>query len=271
MTLGRNSWDIGVDVTSFSVEMSVEENGFVQTNKGYIRDSKMEYADILKWTKSQLITISEQVLIEEQGRGFDKNPVILVDGKKGKSISEVHPLGSIEFVSRQDFGEILLNAYNEIVLSSKVLTGRYQASHQVVWNKTTVATDLLSLLSWIKTEPQIKVSDTLMIINTQPYARKLELRGVTAGRTSMNKKERTFKRKGVTKKIVVNKPNGTYQLALRRVKSKFKNNVGVFFKFLPGSFLGLSGSFKNGKDQKSIGRPYLYPALIFKIGAEGLF
>lgn len=251
--------------------MSVEENGFVQTNKGYLRDSKMEYEDILKWTKTQLIVVANNALIEEQGRGFDKNPVVIVDGKKGKSVSDVHPLGSIEFVSRQDFGEILLNAYNEIILSSKVLTGRYQASHQVVWNKTTVATDLLSLMTWIKTNPQIKVADTLMIVNTQPYARKLELLGVTAGRSLRNRKERSFKRKGVTQKIVVNKPNGTYQLALRRVKSKSKNNVGVFFKFLPGSFLGLSGSFKKGKDQKSIGRPYLYPALIFKIGAEGLF
>lgn len=255
----------------FNVEMTVEENGFVQTKKGYIRDSKMEYADILKWTKSQLITIADQVLEEEQGKGFDKNPVILVDGKKGKNISEVHPLGSIEFVSRQDFGLILPEAYQAILDLSKVLTGRYKDSHQVTWNTATVATDLASLKAWLATGPQIKESDEIRIVNTQPYARKLELRGVTAGRTSMNKKERTFKRKGVTKTIVVNKPNGAYQLALRRMKSKYKNNVGIFFKFLPGSFLGLSGSFKNGKDEKSKGRPYLYPALIFKIGREGLF
>ncbi len=254
----------------FNVELTIEEKGLVRVEKGYERNSSMELKDILEWMRSQLILVADQALTEEQAKGFDKKPVILIDGLRNKPVRDVSPFGTIEIIGRQDFGDILLNTYNDIILNSKVKTGLYQSSHQVVWNRTTVATDINSLMAWVKTNPQIAVSDTLMIINSQPYARKLELKGITSKGSSVRKEDKG-RRRGIKTGITVVRPNGVYQMAVRKAKTKYRGNVGVFFKFLPGDSLGLSGKFVNGKNAKSKGRAYLYPALIFKIGDGGLF
>ena len=273
----------------FSVEMTVEEKGFANVSKGYLRDSEIELEDILRWTKSQLIVISDIALREEQAKGFDKKPVMLVDGRKDKNIKDVSPLGKVEFVARQQAGEIITYAYIALLELSKVLTGRYKSSHIVFINGTEVASDLLSLNIWLGTNPVFKDSDIVRIVNTQPYARKLELDGVSAGRI----KARTINKKGKGPRagVTIKKPNGAYQLALRRVSSKFKRNMDIRFSFIPGSQLGIASYFKRSRansksrkietatgrfakeDRASSGktRTYLYPSLVFKVQERGIF
>lgn len=254
----------------FNVEMTIEEKGLVRVEKGYLRDSDIELKDLLKWTKSQLIFISDQVLTEEQSKGFDKKPIVIVDGIKNKPVKDVSPLGRIEFVARQYLGDVLSEAYKHILDLSKVRTGRYKSSHFVFQNTKLIATSLESLQAWEKSGPTVKDSDKIIIVNTQPYARKLELKGVTS-KGQQSRREDKGRRRGVKTGITVVKPNGAYQMASRRVKNKYKNNVSINFRFIPGDKVGdgIKGAFKRGKDDRSIGRPYLYPALVFRVGDGG--
>lgn len=253
-----------------SVEMYVQEKGVVNESRGYLRDSDIELEDLLKWTKSQLIIISDQVLEEEQAMGFDKDPIMLVDGRKSKNIMNVSPLGKVEFLARQNLTEIILEAYENLLKRSKVLTGLYKASHYVFLNGMQVATDLRTLTMWLDSNPVFKDNDTVRIVNIQPYGRRLELLGVTAQRTQ-NRKSDISKKRGSGKPAgtFVKVPNGAYQLTARAMRGKYKNNVSIRFTFLPGSSMGLSGSFKNGR-KKSKGRPYLYPTLVFNVSGRGL-
>lgn len=252
-----------------SVEVTVQERGQVSESRGYLRDSEIEIEELLKYTKSQLIVIADQALKEEQAKGFDKSPVLVVDGRRNKRPIDVSPLGQIEFVSRQNIAEVLLEAYEGLLHRSKVLTGRYKSSHYVFHRGFQVATDLQTLKTWLLSNPRIVDNDTIRIVNIQPYARRLELLGVTAQRTSRRTEDagRRSKRKTGT---LIKVPNGAYQLTARALRTKYKQNLGIRFNFLPGSSLGLSGSFRGGRGKNSSGRPYLYPSLIFTISTRGL-
>lgn len=252
-----------------SVEMTVQEGGLVIDSHGYLRDSEIELEDLLKWTKSQLIVIADKALREEQADGFDKEPIMLVDGRRTKNILDVSPLGQVEFVARQQFGDILLESYNALLELSKVLTGQYKASHYVFQNGIQVATDLASLSSWVKTAT-FQDKDVIRIVNIQPYARRLELLGVTSTRQQARRDD-PGRRKGKKTGTLIKVPNGAYQLTYRRIRAKYKQNALIRFTFLPGSALGLSGSFKGGRRGKnSAGRPYLYPTLVFTLQERGM-
>jgi len=256
----------------FEVDIEVYEQG--KKRPEYTLDSdlhgEISLTDLLKWTKTSLIVIADEVLKQEQSAGFDAKPILLVDGKRGRSVLDVSPLGSIEFVARQAFGDILLEAYNGLLRRSKVLTGRYKASHYVFFNGIQVATDLDSLRSWVNSSPTFKNKDTVRIVNIQPYGRRLELLGVTAQRSKPKLDEagrRSGKRSGKFFKV----PNGAYVLTTRSLRAKYKQNALIRFSFLPGSSLGLAGTFKSGRRGKnSAGRPYLYPTIVFTITERGL-
>lgn len=259
-------------IETFSVDISVEEKG--RRRPEYTLDTDLQgeitLQDLLEWTKSTLIVTADEVLKDEQSQGFDTEPIMLIDGKRNKNILSVSPLGQIEFVGRQDFAGILLDAYQGLLDRSKVLTGRYKASHYVFLNGIQVATDLPSLQQWLNTNIEFKDNDTVRIVNIQPYGRRLELLGVTAQRSSPKIEEKGRRHK-VKTGIFFKVPNGAYQLTARSMKSKYKQNVGIRFSFLPGSSLGLPGTFKGGRHGKnSAGRPYLYPTIVFTIQERGI-
>lgn len=251
-----------------SVEMSITERGIASEKRGYMRDSEMELTDLLEWTKTNLIVIADQVLREEQAKGFDKEPIMAVDGRVGKPIEKVSPLGQIEFTARLEIKELLLETYNSILFRSKVLTGRYKSSHFVFWNGKQVATDLNSLQAWLNSNPEIEDKDVIRVVNIQPYARKLERYGITAQR-SKSRYEGGPGTKAGGRQVLV--PNGTYFLTARAIRSKYKRNSSIRFTFLPGSSLGLTGSFKGGrKGKNSTGRPYLYPTIVIDVSERGI-
>lgn len=252
-----------------SVEMTVQENGVVKESRGYLRDSAIELTDLLEWTKSQLLVIADQTLTEEQEKGFDKEPVMLVDGKPNKAVRSVSPLGQIEFIARADFQEVLFDTYISLMRRSPVKSGRYIDSHYVFHNGIQIANDYARLQKWANSGPELKDNDTIRIVNIQPYARRLELLGVTAQRTQ-SRKEDAGRRNKKKKGVMVRMPNGAYQLTARAIKAKYKNNLGIRFTFLPGTSLGLSGVFKGGRKKNSSGRPYLYPTIAFTINSRGL-
>lgn len=253
-----------------NVEMTIQEGGLVNEKQAYLRDSEMELADLLEWTKTQLIVVADSVLREEQDKGFDKEPILLVDGRRGKHPKDVSPFGQIEFVARQQMSDMIRETYVGLMRRSPVKTGRYIASHFVFHNGIQVANDYSRLERWLATNPEFNNKDTVRIVNIQPYARRLELLGVTSSRTQMRREDRGRRHKKKTGTLV-KLPNGAYQLTVRAIKAKFKQNSIIRFTFLPGSSLGLSGTFKGGRGGKnSSGRPYLYPTIVFTVQERGI-
>jgi len=256
----------------FAVDLQVSENGRRRPEYTLETDlnGEISLADLLEFTKSSLIVTADTVLREEQGQGFDKNPVVVVDGRTGKSPANVNPFGKIEFVSRVNVTDMLLETYEGILGRSPVLTGQYKSSHYVFLNGKQVATDLSSLKSWVATNPEFKETDLVRFVNIQPYGRKLERLGVTAQRQQSRTSRSKDKRTGETR-IRMRQPNGTYFLTARAIKAKYKRNQSIRFGFVSGGNLGLTASFKSGRRGKnSAGRPYLYPSITIYLTERGM-
>ncbi len=257
---------------SFSVDLQVTEAG--RKRPEYTLDSDiagtLTLQDLLQWTKASLIVIADEVLRDEQSQGFDKEPVVSVDGRVGKPVIAVNPLGQIEFTSRVDVMSIVFDAYEAVLYRSKVLTGLYKSSHFVFLNGLQIATSMQELKAWYSSEkPVFKQSDTIRIVNIQPYARRLERLGVTAQRQKASKRDPGSRRGKPTGKLQA-VPNGAYALTARAIRSKYKRNSLIKFVFLPGSALGITASFKTGrKGKNSSGRPYLYPSIVISVSEKG--
>lgn len=263
----------------FEVELSVYENG--RKAPQYTLDTDLNgeitLAELLNFTKAALIIISDETLKEEQANGFDKKPVVVVDGKQNKPVINVSPLGQIEFVSRTNMDEIILQTYTGLLERSPVDTRRYIKSHYVFLNGTQVATDFPSLKSWLATKPQFKDTDFIRFVNIQPYARKLERLGVTAQRAHVRQEKSKDKRGRSGTHILA--PNGAYFLTSRSIRRLFKQNSVIKFGFISGSQLGLLAAFKTqasgarggkrGKIHKGA-RTYLYPSITISVSQGGI-
>lgn len=266
----------------FGVEFSVYENGrkAPEWTLASDLDGRQTLQDFLNFTKQTLIVVADEVLAEEQAAGFDKTPVIVVDGRIGKNVFEVSPLGSIEFVSRANMSDILLATYEALVEKSPVLSGAYKSSNFVFYNGTQIATDLSQLTAWLNLNPDFKEKDKIRFVNIEPYARKLERHGVTsdsgrAGRVLKSKQER----KVAGKSVNVLAPNGVYYLTYRAIRNKYKRNSNITFEFVPGASLGITGGIgPGGKPQRTNfvakrgkpGRTYLYPSILITVAEDGI-
>ncbi len=233
-------------------------------------DGKITLEDFLAFTKRSLITITDQVVREEQARGFDKNPLFIVDGRQNKKVIDVNPLGRIDVVARANIDEMLLWTFEGLVERSPVLEGIYSISHVVYYNNNAVASDLSSLRSWLASKPDFKPTDKIIIVNVQPYARRLESLGVTKSRQqSRTVKSRDKKKAARGIRTIV--PNGTYFLTYRSVRYKYKNNANIRFTLISGATLGLAPVFKSARNVKKgrPGRAYLYPAIVISLNSTG--
>jgi len=255
---------------NFTVDFSVYENG--RKKPEYTIDSdlngEISLTELLEFTKSVLILTAQEVLREEQALGFEKNPVVSVDGRIGKPVINVNPFGTIEITAKASMNEIILETYNGLISRSPVLTGRYKSSHFVFLNGTQVANDLSSLTTWLATSPKFEEKDLIRFVNVQPYARKLERTGVTAGRTKTRTVTNKNKKSGTVRSRFL-QPNGAYFLTGRAIRAKYKRNSVIKFTFISGTGLGISGSFKQSRRGKP-GRAYLYPTIIISVQQGGI-
>lgn len=252
-----------------NIEISVTENG--RKAPQYTLDGdlsgELTLAELLAFTKQSLILIADEVLSEEQAMGFDKTPVVVVDGRQNKAVADVSPIGKIEFVARADIGDILTETYQAILDRSPVLTGTYKASNYVFWNGRQVATDMAALQSWLDSEPNFDDKDLIRFVDIQPYARKLEREGITAQRTKTRTVQSRDKRKAA-QGVKVLAPNGVYYLTTRAIRNKYKNNSTIAFEFISGSQLGIQGGFAKKPGKKS--RTYLYPSILISVQENGV-
>lgn len=261
--------------------VTVKENGRKSPNWSLEGDmwGKMTLNDLLTMTKKALLTISSDVLREEQAEGFDKNPITLVDGSHNKKVEDVNPLGKIQFVSRQNLREVIKYAFDAVWERSPVLTGQYLTSNVVTYNGTQVANSPASLEKWLDKQT-FSDRDKIRIVNTAPYARKLELEGVRADSTRVKWGKGSSHSKGRTNgKGKIRIPNGAYTLATKAIKAKYGRNAFIKFELMSGSTIGLVGEGRvrlTGKDSKEnrskMGKSpmtYVYPSiLIFAFDAS---
>lgn len=242
-------------------------------------DGKITLEQLLFLVKDTLINVSLTALEEEQGKGFDKQPVVRVDNKIGKSILNVSPLGKIEYIARQQARQIILEIFNNILKRSPIDKGEYVKSHIVAINGQVVADDLPSLISWLDSKQGFSDKDRIRFINTAPYARKLERQGVTAQRTKTKRGLSGGPRS--ENRNTIKQPNGTYALTARAVRAKYKGTSGIKFSLLPGNYVGVGSGYPRasaaGKDTsnnrrnfKKDGRPYLYPTILLTISELGI-
>lgn len=242
------------------------------------------FADFLKFTRSSLIQIASQALREEQAKGFDKNPVIIVDNKVGKSIDSVSPLGKIEFKARVEVSSLLLSIYKLILERSRRSTGFYAANHVVMLRGRIIARNMDQLQAWINSETSIKESDFVSFVNITPYAGFLEREGIRVDSTTNTpvrvSRKYTSKRRGPSFGKEVRMENGTYFVAARAARNTFKNNARIYFEWTPGSKIGMSelpsADFRGKKLRKTFSPSnrvskgnYVYPSIVVRFSIAG--
>lgn len=242
-----------------NIEVSVKDNSKLDYDLNTDLQGEVTLAEFLTFTKKALLQISLDTLREEQAKGFDKNPITIVDGSKSKSIETVSPLGKIEFVNSQVQSlKVLEDIYQAILSRSKVVTGTYMAGNYVFLNGNVIATNLSEMQDWLKTSPSLGKGDIVRYINVVPYARRLERLGVTAQKTQSRRVKSKDKRKRSGETILG--ANGVYYLSSRAALRQYRNNVKIYFGFILGSQISAGAFPSMSKSGKPLRRSYKPPA-----------
>jgi hypothetical protein len=258
------------------------DGSYVERNKFQLSEENSTVENMLDNIKEYLIQTAQQALREELGKGFDPGYVTRVDGKNTNDLMQVKPLGKIQYFARVNFLEAALNIYQEIIGESKVVTGQYAKANMVFFNSILIADNYSELeknLNAILTRRKLSKDDTLRYVNIAAYARKLETLGVTQNSPPKTRwrTSKASKKYGMGGKLL-KPPNGVYWNVAKTMSRKFAVLKGAKFRFelLLGNYLGigslsLSRGFKGAtrKTGKDIGRAYVYPTIVLKIGEEG--
>lgn len=236
------------------------------------------------------IKVSEEALREEQAKGFDKNPRTRVDNKFEKPISKLKPFGKVEYFSKADVATAIVDIFIELERRSPFRSGKYKKSNVLFYNGQLVATKVGEVIGFVKRRNQeggFKNNDRFRFLNTSPYARKLELKGIRRGVSGKSKRQ-TFsagKRKVKSRSAkggFVQKPNGAFFLTFRLARNRYKSIANLIkFTFMPNGTEGINiqpGTDKNGKPErttfagksKNSGRPYLYPSITIILSERGI-
>jgi len=195
-------------------------------------DAKLQ-GDIQKFT----VEVARKVLADAEARDPTwKQHKTIVDRRHNAAPETVKPGGRIEFV-RNDLGEIVEWIWSELIRRSPVLTGRYQDSHVIMVDGVQVQ-DIRGI------QPGHKVQ----IINTQPYAKKIEGGGDPSGATTTPQSPRA--------------PNGVYRAVFRAAKRRYGKAVFLDYRWVKLS-LGVKvwGKAGGSKYNKRVKRDMVYPAI----------
>lgn len=223
------------------------------------------------------IDIAIAVLKEEQNaKKFpNKDFTVLVDKKLNKDIADLKVGGEIQFIQAFAITQIALQLWREVESRSKIVTGVYFSNHMMSLNGKPIASSFNEIEPALK-KIRPKPGDILRMINTAPYARRLELLGVTKTSQSIkqgNKRQGRNKNRN-TKPIKVNKPNGAYFNASREIKKLFRGVGKIRYENISGADIqglpsGHNRTFTNQPKKNQNGRPYLYPSIRIEIQAGG--
>jgi len=235
--------------------------------------------ELLENTRQVHISVAKTILKEEQGKGFDKDPRVRVDNKFEREEESVKFFGKIEYFAKRSVTEAIVDIFEELDKRSPVDTGKYSKSNVLFYNNLPVAHSPGEARAWLVTQEKsgsFKNSDTFRFINTSPYARRLEYKGVRRGTTGRNKGKNFAKRGRTVRKRdsqVLLRPQGAYYLTHRLARRKHKAIANLIsFKFIPNGGNGINIIPRAGERTafKDDGRPYLYPTIVIKLAGEGI-
>lgn len=268
--------------------LSIRDNdreSSIKSNWAADQSGAASLEDFLRVIKRTLIQTSQQVIGEERAKGFPKDALQIVDGKRNKPLSAVNPIGRVEYIARADLGLFALELYDLIEQRSRVDTGQYKRSNWVLYNGDLVASSRVELQSWLTTQREVRRGDTFLFINVMPYARFLERYGIRADSVgikrvrSKDRKQRSgsYIRGRESEGKFILTANGAYFLAWRAIQRKYRRNTKILFRLIPGgSIKGLQSVpavDKKGRQlrrtYKRTGRPYLYPGILFIADDQG--
>lgn len=193
-----------------------------------------EFQVLVAFLKETLSRIAKEALKEEQAKGFEKDPIVLVDNKRGVREEDVKPFGKIEYYSKAAPADILLPIYQAILDRSPEVSGLYKANNVVILNKRLIASNPAELTQFLK-KFNPSPTDVVQFVNILPYAGSLERYGISQGRQRgrMLKTQDKQQRSG----LMIRQPNGAYYLAARSIIRKFKGNANIKFEWINGSNL----------------------------------
>ena len=174
-------------------------------------------ASIGEWVKEQTIIVAERELAAQVGRGFDNQPVVVTDGMPRRDYTQVKPFGKIEFIARNNMADAVIWALNELWRRSPVKTGRYRAAHTVLIDDVEIGETLAPELT-LRT---VKEGQRVQIVNTQPYARRIE-------KANSNKKTGRGARSALSAKAKA----GVYQPVLRALVRRYGKSMFFDFKYV---------------------------------------
>lgn len=233
---------------------------------------QMTAVELAEFMKHALLTISQQALTESQSKGeFPKDPkdfLVATDGRLGKHISDVKPFGKIEFQRKVDMGEVILFIFDEIMKRSPVLTSQFYQNNILTLNGNEVGRTRSEIDSFMRTYSP-KQADIFRFVNTMPYAKRLEVRGIIRGRERGSGGEgKRRERIGRNRKTggTFRAPTGTYHLATQAANKRYRLNSVIKFKMISGAEMQIPAGVNTltGKPhrRKTLeGIAYIYPSV----------
>lgn len=248
------------------------------------------YEDMLRFLKQAHIRIAKDVLKEEQKKGFDKDPRKRIDNVFDKIEEQVKDFGKIEYFAKQSFSEAMMFIYKKIEEKSAIQTGTYKMYNYVFFRGSLVARSMKDLETWLEGRT-FAATDRIRFVNLTPYGRRLEYLGVSRNKKGNRSKLRMGKAssrysrfmEGAKKRVkpgtLVSRPNGTYYLALRAARRKFKGVGRIKHEFVQGTDLanipimnvGDGLRYKARTEFVKDGRPYLYSSIVVDFNELGAF
>lgn len=262
------------------MRVTIQEDGLLKEGLTDSLPSSTRVKDLqtlVTYMKEALVTTARTVLKEEQGKGFDKSPLTIIDGKRSDDLNSVKPFGYIQFNAKVASEEFLLPIYQSILDKSKVVTGLYIESNFVYVQGTVVAKNMQQFKAWIAST-DLSSLKSIRFVNTMPYAGKLERLGLSSSRQlqRITKAKDKKKRSGTH----VRQPNGTYFLSARAVNKRFKHNASIKFEWVNGRTIDLSQSATQTKGGKPLRRTfhpssgrkgtYVYPSIMVRFNKGGV-
>lgn len=153
---------------------------------------------------------AETLREQRQRNGYTPDFIAYANTPSNTNIDAVIIPGPIVFTYRYH-REIISEALRELRAASPFVSGDYIRSHLLFVNG--VQFDEL---------PQVKSGDVVMIANTQPYARRLEIGKTKSGRA-----------------FILQVPDRIYERVARNLKSRYRQVAQITFGYtdLPGSFI----------------------------------
>lgn len=213
--------------------------------------------DIAKFTWQ----VAHDALQEEVARGFDAEPIVITDGTYRRDPRTVKPFGRIEFVARANLADAVEWILAELVQRSPHLGTRpyiYRDSHVVMVNGASI-TDLARLRT-------LKPGDKVQIVNTVPYARKIE--GATGAKEKINRRTGKVARHARARRrgISASARGGVYRPVFAIAKQKFGRAMFVDFKMVKLDLGVKVWGQQGGSSKRRVQRDQVYPAIQLTMG-----